>query len=242
MSKPELTPKQEQFARHIAVGCSQADAYRKSYKPKRASQKTVHEAASRVMKLSKVAARVKELSRPIEQKVRKTRQDLEDLIESWTYRDAGQCYDAHGNPIEIPQLPEAQRLGIAGFTFTEDFIGVRKGKDQHESGEERMATGYTKKVLFVDPLKAAQFLAKLKGWTDSDEEIDDPEKLKKRSLTVNFVSVNGKHIQINQSQQRRLVSPAAPSNSPDTSHVPASARQQAHSLRARLNPVKGSHG
>lgn len=56
-----LTPKQEMFVQKIVEGMSQADAYRSAYSTKRMSDKTIHEAASRLMGDSKVAARVKEL-------------------------------------------------------------------------------------------------------------------------------------------------------------------------------------
>lgn len=56
-----LTPKQEAFVQNIIQGMSQADAYRSAYATNRMSDKTIHEAASRLMSDSKVSARVKEL-------------------------------------------------------------------------------------------------------------------------------------------------------------------------------------
>ena len=56
-----LTPKQDKFVQYIIEGMSQADAYRSAYSTKRMSDKTIHEAASRLMADSKIAARVKEL-------------------------------------------------------------------------------------------------------------------------------------------------------------------------------------
>lgn len=60
-----LTPKQEVFVQEIIKGKSQADAYRTAYSTKNMSDKTIHEAASRLMADSKVAARVKELREEI---------------------------------------------------------------------------------------------------------------------------------------------------------------------------------
>jgi phage terminase small subunit len=54
------TPKQEVFVQGIIKGLSQADAYREAYK-NRMSDKTIHEAASRLMADSKIQARIKEL-------------------------------------------------------------------------------------------------------------------------------------------------------------------------------------
>ena len=56
-----LTPKQEVFVQNIIKGMSQADAYRSAYSAKKMSDKTIHEAASRLMADSKISARVNEL-------------------------------------------------------------------------------------------------------------------------------------------------------------------------------------
>ncbi len=56
-----LTPKQEQFVQNIIQGMSQADAYRSAYPKQKMSDKTVWEAASRLMKNDKVVARLSEL-------------------------------------------------------------------------------------------------------------------------------------------------------------------------------------
>jgi len=56
-----LTEKQEKFARAIVEGMNQADAYRSAYSTKNMSDKTIHEAASRLVADSKVSARLGEL-------------------------------------------------------------------------------------------------------------------------------------------------------------------------------------
>lgn len=56
-----LTAKQEQFAKGIAEGMSQADAYRSAYSTNRMKDSTIWENASRLMNDSKVLARVREL-------------------------------------------------------------------------------------------------------------------------------------------------------------------------------------
>lgn len=56
-----LTENQEQFVRNIIQGMSQADAYRSAYPKQKMADKTLHEAASRLMSNSKVIARLKEL-------------------------------------------------------------------------------------------------------------------------------------------------------------------------------------
>lgn len=56
-----LTAKQEKFVQGIIDGMSQADAYRAAYSAKRMTDKSVWEAASRLMADSKVASRLTEL-------------------------------------------------------------------------------------------------------------------------------------------------------------------------------------
>lgn len=56
-----LTPNQEKFVQGIIEGKSQAEAYREAYPKQRSSDKTIWEAASRLMANSKVKARIKEL-------------------------------------------------------------------------------------------------------------------------------------------------------------------------------------
>lgn len=56
-----LTPKQEKFVQSLIQGMSQADAYRSAYAAKNMSDKTIHEAASRLVADSKVSARLAEL-------------------------------------------------------------------------------------------------------------------------------------------------------------------------------------
>lgn len=56
-----LTEKQEQFVQNVARGMNQAEAYRSAYPNTKMSDKTVWEAASRLMRNDKVVARIKEI-------------------------------------------------------------------------------------------------------------------------------------------------------------------------------------
>lgn len=79
-----LTEKQERFVQNILQGMSQADAYRSAYPKQKMSDKTVWEAASRLMKNSKVTARLselrKELASPVIMSAQKRLEWLTDLI------------------------------------------------------------------------------------------------------------------------------------------------------------------
>ena len=56
-----LTANQEAFVKNIIEGMNQADAYRSAYPKQNMSDKTIWEAASRLMKNDKVVARLSEL-------------------------------------------------------------------------------------------------------------------------------------------------------------------------------------
>ncbi len=61
-TKPDgLTAKQREFARLVACGHTQADAYRRAYDVKRAKPETVARNASKLMHNTYVATRVREL-------------------------------------------------------------------------------------------------------------------------------------------------------------------------------------
>lgn len=81
-----LTPKQEAFAQNIIQGMSQADAYRSAYSNTKMSDKTIWEAASRLMANDKVVARLtelrNELASPKIMSAQKRLEWLTQLIES----------------------------------------------------------------------------------------------------------------------------------------------------------------
>jgi phage terminase small subunit len=83
-----LTPKQELFVQSIIKGMSQADAYRTAYATKNMSDKTIHEAASRLMADSKVSARVKELREQVDKEtIMSAQKRLEWLTEAIGNKD-----------------------------------------------------------------------------------------------------------------------------------------------------------
>jgi len=80
-----LTAKQEQFVQNIIQGMSQADAYRSAYPKQKMSDKTIYEAACRLMANSKVVARLaelrKELAKPAIMSAQKRLEWLTERIE-----------------------------------------------------------------------------------------------------------------------------------------------------------------
>ena len=67
-----LTPKQEKFAREVASGKTQADAYRAAYSSGKMTDKTTIEKASRLMAQGNIRARVAEIQKPITERAQIT--------------------------------------------------------------------------------------------------------------------------------------------------------------------------
>lgn len=123
--------------------------------------KTINENASRLMADHNVKARVEELKAPVEAKVRLTYERwLREIDRCATY-DVRKMFDTHGNPKEIVDLDDDSAPAIAGYEFTEDFVGKKD--------ETRTAVGYTKKVKLIDKIRALELAGKARGYY---EEID----------------------------------------------------------------------
>lgn len=68
MPHVKLTAKQEAFCQGIADGLGQADAYRNAYDAEDMKDNTIYPLASKLMKNSKVAARITELKSAVQEK------------------------------------------------------------------------------------------------------------------------------------------------------------------------------
>lgn len=76
-----LTPKQESFAQKYVELSNASEAYRQSYNAENMADKTIWEAACRLLTDSKVGARVMELQKAIEEKHNITVDDLVKELE-----------------------------------------------------------------------------------------------------------------------------------------------------------------
>lgn len=68
MPHVNLTAKQEAFCQGIADGLGQADAYRAAYDAEGMKDNTIYPLASKLMKNSKIAARIAELRESVQEK------------------------------------------------------------------------------------------------------------------------------------------------------------------------------
>lgn len=197
----DLTVKQKEFCRLMATGkcANQSHAYKQAFKPPTAKASTIREKASRLMAKGNIQAMITELSKPVDQKIRKTREDYLDLLEGATYHDAGKMFDDFGNPLEVNAMPFAERMSIAGFEFVEDFTKVKKAN----GSEDAVPTGFTKKFKIIDRHKFAVTYGKMMGFISDDPP---PVDASMESLTVVFVNSKGVPVDVNFNPQTRQIS------------------------------------
>jgi crotonobetainyl-CoA:carnitine CoA-transferase CaiB-like acyl-CoA transferase len=126
-----LTPKQAHFARCVAGGMTQADAYREAYDPSDTTKpETIHSLASRVMARVEVRARVDAIIAAKERAVAVSALSDRDKVLS----KLRQWVD--GMPTDSNQLRAAELLGKASGTFTEQ-VSINQGdRDASEVAAE----------------------------------------------------------------------------------------------------------
>ena len=126
-----LTPKQAHFARCVAGGMTQADAYREAYDPSEGTKpETIHSLASRVMARGEVRARVDAIiaakERALAVSALSDRDKVLTKLRLWI----------DGAPTDSNQLRAAELLGKASGTFTEQ-VSINQGdRDASEVAAE----------------------------------------------------------------------------------------------------------
>lgn len=173
--KKHLTPRNERFVLALFTGAKQIDAYITAYKPSaKANRGTLHNKANKLAKDPKIKARLAELMAPVVAKVQLTRERWLQEVVACAIFDPRELFDSHGNCIEIKDLPDHAAPAIASFEQFEEFEG---------KGEDRRATGYTRKFKLVDKLKALE----LAGKAYKFYEEGDPGDKTPKHYTVTFV-------------------------------------------------------
>jgi hypothetical protein len=138
----DLTPKQERFCHEIVKGASQSDAYRAAISSK-GQPNTIHINASKLMASTKVRLRIEELQAPVVESVRLTMQRrLEEVAHAVEFNPK-ECFDEHGQPIPIKDLPDHVARAIAGY----------------ELDPEK----FTTKIKFIDKLAATKLYTQFLG-------------------------------------------------------------------------------
>ena len=137
-----LTPKLERFCQEIVKGRNQSNAYRAAISS-RGQPNTIHINASKLMAQTKVRLRIEELKAPVVKDVRVSMGRRLKELECATLLDPAECFDDHGRPLLIREMPEQVRHAIAGY----------------EVDPETFVT----KVRFVDKRAAIMDYSKLVG-------------------------------------------------------------------------------
>ena len=121
----ELTPKQAHFARCVASGMTQADAYRESYNPKQGTTAaSIHTLASRLMGQVEIRSRVDALIKARERAVVASALTDRDKVLSRLRAWLEGTEEADSNRLRAAEL-----LGKASGLFTTDINVTTKERD-----------------------------------------------------------------------------------------------------------------
>jgi hypothetical protein len=167
---------------------NQSDAYRKAFKCPRTSAASVAVKASALMARGKIRVMIKELSAPIDTKVRKTREEFLNMLEAVTYFDPRKMFDSQGKLLQIQDMPFAERMALAAYAIVEAFNRGKKATGFEDAVQIRVR----RKVKFVDRFKFAVTYGKMMGFISDEPPEDDSNALK--SLHVVFVNSKGERV------------------------------------------------
>jgi phage terminase small subunit len=148
--------KQESFAiAYIQTG-NATEAYRRAYNTQNMSQKTINEAASRLLRNSKVAARISDLRGPALAAADITIERTLREVARIAYADPRRLFNPDGSMKAVGDMDEDTRALIASVETTEE---------QGSTGEDGQAgpTIRTRKVKLWDKNSALEKLLKHLG-------------------------------------------------------------------------------
>lgn len=172
-----LTQPQEAFARGIASGLSQAEAYRRAYpKSQKWKPETVHQQASRLAALPHVAARVAAQAAAVQREFVVDTSALLREAHRLAHSDIGKIMHTEGEKAGMVKLPheldDETRAAIAGFKIDE-FGRIEYKFWDKNNAQERL---FKHKGLFEKDNKQQQAtvgvvrLVALKQLQDGDED------------------------------------------------------------------------
>lgn len=161
MADAKLTGQQEKFALGVAGGKTKSDAYREAYKAGKMTAKQIHEEASKLAALPKVAQRIAELKERITNTgIASAARVLLEASRLATF-DPRKLFREDGSPKPINELDDDTAAALAGLDVVEEFEG---------SGEDRVFVGYTKKYKVADKNSALEKLFKHHGLYERDNQ------------------------------------------------------------------------
>jgi phage terminase small subunit len=114
-----LTSKQEAFALAYCRLMNASDAYREAYHAGNMTPKTINEAASRLLKNSKVSARIAQLREPA---IKASRLEIEETLHQLACvlrSDARRLFRPDGSLIPVHELDDATAAAISSIELDE---------------------------------------------------------------------------------------------------------------------------
>jgi len=170
-----LTNKQEAFVIAYLRLTNATEAYRIAYNTGKMTAKSVNETASRLLKNSKVAARLAELAKPAAEQAQMTVDRTVRETGRVAFLDPARLYGPDGLLKSIPDMDEDTRAAIASFEVEE----IRVNGD---------VIGRTKKVKLWDKNSALDKAMRYHGLF----ERDNMQKPAPQPVQIQVVLVGGK--------------------------------------------------
>lgn len=154
-----LTPKQENFCLAYLETGNASEAYRRSYNTAKMKPETICRNAKGMLDGTKIAARIAELRKPVEEAVQiDLMRVVKELVRLATF-DPRRLLNADGSPKPINELDDDTAAAIAGLDMLEQFEG---------QGKDRVFVGYVKKYKIADKNAALDKLMKHLGGYEKD--------------------------------------------------------------------------
>lgn len=151
----KLTAKMEAFCQLYSVSGNAADSYRKagyaSVRLKNGKSADTAMATDRLLKDSRIAARIAEIRAPLLAAQEITKEKVMREIASIAFSDIGKLFNEDGALKHPSEVDEKTRRALSSVDIEE----LHEGK-----GAERVQVGTTKKVKLWDKVKALEMLAK----------------------------------------------------------------------------------
>lgn len=177
-----LTSRQEAFARAVAEGKSQAEAYRTAYpKSERWKDAAVWSAASRLMVDSKVSARVAELRAEIAKAAQVEVVQVVKELAAVTFSDVRALFDANGNLLPIHELPDSVAAAVSSVKVVTKRI----------PGTDPVEVEHVAEIKLWDKNSAADKLMRHLGGYEKDNKQGGAGLAEAITLIVSGVKPNG---------------------------------------------------
>lgn len=179
--KGRLTPKQELFARAVAIKrMNYSDAYRHAFNTRTTNQNTIWCTAYQIRSYPQVANRIKELQEQSAKRLLLNRQQYLEKLEGMALADVREMFNPQGELKPIEELTEEQADLIEGLDVVENFQKV---------GDKAEHVGYTKKLKLASKRAILKDYGEARGWLEAQEE-SGPRRLVVRRYEKWEVHVN----------------------------------------------------